>query len=182
MLSFMKTLFTFLFATLILLGCKKDDDVAPGNSFSFNGQNFEISQAILFDRGLVGTGLGHWMELFVLSSGIKVHDASGDYDSTSGNGQFLYFEIFSPSGGALAEGSYVFDPRGTYKSNTFDFSIAIFNSNLSKAAKESSEITAGKVTVTKQGTDYRIIFDCAIADGTRISGTYKGPLKYYSQL
>ncbi len=182
MLNFIKSFIVFLILGFAFSACQKDDDIEPGNNFLFNGKSFELSQAFLVDHGQVGQGLGYWMELFLLSPGIKVHEAGGSIDSTSGKGEFLYFEIFSTVGGALGEGEYVFDPNETYKSKTFDYSIAIFNSNPSKRPEESSQITAGKVTIVKQGTDYSLTFDCAVADGTRITGTYKGPLKYYSRL
>jgi len=181
MRTFTKSFLLFVVVCSSLLGCKKDEEVAPKNSFSYNGKDFDLSKVIMIDYGLAGPGLGYNIDLLLLPTGITVNELAGNIGTTTGKGDFLYFEIFSAVKDVLADGEYIFDPKETFKGNTFDYATAVFNADYTTNTGEQVEVTTGKLNVKKEGNVYILSFDCEISGGKKLTGFYKGPIKYYSE-
>ena len=166
---------------LVALGCKKDGEPDPNNSFLYDGKEFELSKGLMIDYGQVGPDLGYNLDLFLISPGITIHEVAGKLDETTGKGHFMYFEIFSSVKDILAEGDYVFDTTGTFKGNTFDYSAAVFNVDYDAKISNPIEITSGKISVKKAGSDFVLLFDFEMVGGKKLTGYYKGPIKYYNE-
>ena len=183
MYNFTKSLCVFLFVSLILWGCKDKEEevIVPKNIIAYNGTEYDLSQGLLIDYGQFSKDEGHTQVLFLYSSGITVHENAGKIDSTSGTGQLIYLEMFSPVTGLLADGEYTYDIYKTYKPSTFDYAYAVLNADYYTAEGDLYEMISGKVTVKKEKENYTISFDCIEGEGKHITGFYKGPLKYYDE-
>ena len=170
----------FAFVGLLMTGCQKDDEkIAPRNVFTYNGIEYDLAKGILLDYGQIGKGEGHTQHLYLYSSGISIHESNGKFDSTSGKGHFIYFEIFSPTGGVLADGDYTYDINNTFKASTFDYSYAVLNSDPLTKSGDLYSVFWGDINIKKEDEKYAVTFDCLEAEGKHIAGFYKGALNYY---
>ena len=152
----------------------------PESIITFNGTTYNLANGLLIDYGQYSQKEGNAQVLFLYSSGITIHGAGRQIDSTSGKGNVVYFEIFSPVSNVLGEGEYAFDDAATFFSKTFGFSYVVLNADYNTYNREVHAIIAGKVSVKKTGDVYDINFDCVEGyDGKKISGYYHGPLKLY---
>jgi hypothetical protein len=180
MVNFYKFLFMVLFAVFVFSGCGKDEEVAPKSNLTYDGKTYDLANGLLIDYGQYKKSQGHEQVLFLYSSGVTVHERSGKIDSTSGKGNILYFEIFSPVSNALGEGDYTFDDTATLLAKTFGLSYVVFNADYVTASGEVHEIIQGKVNVKKDGNIYELTFACTEgSDAKKLTGYYKGPLKFY---
>lgn len=182
MSNFSKSLFFALFTLSIFSGCKNDnEEIVPQSEITFDGATYELANGLLIDYGQYSKSEGNQQVLFLYSSGITIHGAEGEIDSTSGKGHVVYFDIYSPVSNVLGDGAYAFDNSSTFLSKTFGgFSYVVLNADYITSGGEVHEIIAGKVTVKKAGDIYDISFDCVEgSDGKKISGFYHGALKFY---
>ena len=180
MLNSTRYFILLLFAVVLFSGCKKDDDIVPQSTITFNGAKYDLANGLLIDYGQFAKTEGNAQVLFLYSSGIKIYEAAGKIDSTSGKGHVVYFEIFSPVANMLGDGDYKFDDNGTFFAKTFGFSYVVLNADYITSGGEVHKIIEGIVSVKKAGNIYDITFDCTEgSDGKKLSGFYKGPLKLY---
>lgn len=184
MYNFTKLLCIFLFISSIMLGCKDKEEeiIVPKNVIAYNGVDYDLSKGILIDYGQFGKDEGHTQVLFLYSSGITVHENEGKIDSTSGTGQLIYLEMFSPVANMLGDGEYTYDIYKTYKPSTFDYAYAVLNADYYAGEGDLYEMISGKVTVKKEKEkdNYTVSFDCIEGEGKHITGFYKGPLTYFN--
>lgn len=162
---------------VLFLSCKKEEVVVEKNQISYDGVNYDLAGGTLLDYGIIGKDEGHTQHLYLFSSGLK--NSEGYFDSTSGKGHVMYFEIFSPVASLLEEGEYVYDINKTYKASTFDDSYLKLNFDYRTNTGDLFTMFWGKISIKKAGTDYDITFDCIEGDGKHVTGYYKGPLSYY---
>lgn len=182
MSHFTKSFFLLVIIGFFFLGCKKDEEVVPKNSMTYDGTDFELTGGVVLNFGQLSSSQGNAQVLFLHSSGIKIHESGGKIDSTSGTGHTLYLEIFSPASTVMGDGEYNFDPYYTYQAKTFGNAYTVFNANYATSEGEFHEIMSGKVIVKKEGTDYTITFDCKEdLAGKQLTGFYKGSLKIYDE-
>ena len=180
MLHFTKLLCVFLLVGLILSGCKKDEkEVDPANTVSYDGVSYDLAKGLLLDFGQHAKGQGYNIDVYLMSSGLTVHEKGGMPDSTSGKGELVFFEMFSPVANSLAAGTYNFDGLQSAAVSTFDFGETFINANYQTGTGEVYRIVSGKVVVEKNNEIYTLTFDCTDYLGKPIKGFYKGQLKYY---
>ncbi|MDP3442496.1 MAG: hypothetical protein Q8T08_06495 [Ignavibacteria bacterium] len=98
----------------------------------------------------------------------------------SGIGHSIYFEIYTSTSKKLDLGTYEYDSTGTGEPGTFVFGECIADYNSETEEGVNLELSEGTLTVTKNDGVYEISFDCTAEDGTRVTGYYKGSLKYYN--
>lgn len=180
MLNFSRFLLRVLCTVLVFSGCKQNEEVGPKNILTYDGKTYDLANGLLIDYGQSKKSQGHEQVLFLYSSGVKVYESLGKIDSTAGKGNILYFEIFSPVSNALGEGEYTFDNTATLMAKTFGLSYVVFNADYVTSAGEVHEIILGKVNVKKDGSLYELTFACTEgSDGKKLTGYYKGALKFY---
>ncbi|WP_221390560.1 hypothetical protein [Dyadobacter sp. NIV53] len=182
MLVFTKSLCIFFLIGFLFTGCKKDEEVVPKSIITINGVDYDLSQALLIDYGPFATGQPNAQVLFLSSSGVQFHEVNGKLDSISGVGHAIYFELSGSVPNALTDGEYAFNPFGPpYKGETFLYSYAVFQADFVTFDGEFYEISAGKITVKKEDSQYAISFDCTEIEGKHITGFYKGALKFFDE-
>lgn len=180
----MKKIFTPFIAVLILIvfvsGCKKDkNDSASSNKFTYNGADYNLSKGFLENYGMGSNGVYN-LDLTMLSSNFTIHERGGAIDSISGTGDGLYFETYTSLPGKLDVRDYVYDANSTGANGTFDFGMLILGYNVSAETGTVFEITAGKISVTNNGSEYEISVNCTASNGKTITGYFKGSLNYYN--
>jgi hypothetical protein len=165
--------------TLILVGCKKDEEEPKKNAVSFNGVEYDLSFGTLENFGKDPLDPAYNVDLTLYSSGFTL-PASGNLDLLTGAGEIIYFELFTSGSTALDSRDYVFDATASGNNGTFDYSILGVNFNASFYDGDLYEITQGKISVDKSGDEYEITIDCKEASGKAITGDFKGKLYYYN--
>ena len=178
----MKNLSKFIVAAFMLsvffMGCKKDDDT-PKNHMTYNDTEYDLSQGVLENYGQVSRSSVYNFDLVLLSSGFVIHDSNGEFDSLSGSGHGIVFELFTSSFDDLAVGDYVYDAQSE-SAGTFDYANGVLDYDMETETGTEFEINGGKLTVVQNGNEYEVNFDCTTTvNGKKITGFYKGSLKYY---
>jgi hypothetical protein len=173
------------FALLVFIwsACKDKEEVYPHNAVTYKGTEHELSNGLLIDYGKFLPNEGNYYELFLSSTGVRIHEVDGTIDSLSGTGTAIFFQLFSNSENELKEGEYTFDySYGPYKASTFFYSYAVFDEIFSEPRFEKIyEAVEGKVSIKRKDKEYLITFDCEEKGGEHITGFFKGPLKLYDE-
>ncbi|MCE6990358.1 hypothetical protein [Dyadobacter sp. CY323] len=179
---FTNYLSAILLMSVLLIGCKDDKEVVPKSTISYDGSDYDLSNAVLLDYGRYPPHEGSYQELFLSSPDVVIREKAGKIDSVYGTGHAIFFRLFTAGIGELAEGEYTFDfSNGPFESGSFVYSYAVFNANFVLRNQVAHVMIAGTVTVKKEKTDYRITFDCVEDTGKHINGFFKGPLKVYDE-
>jgi len=160
----MKKLFKPFIAVLLLslfvVRCKKDEEESVKNYFNYNGTEFALSQGFLENYGKYGDDEGYNIDLILLSSDFTIHEGSGEIDSISGKGDILLFEIYTSLPDKLDVRDYMYDATESGAAGTFDWGILGMDLNMETETGTAYEITAGKVSVTSNGSTYEITIHC----------------------
>ena len=179
MKNLFKPLIAVLVISLFIAGCKKDKkEETVKNYFNYNGSEYILSQGFLENYGKYEDE-GYNIDLTLLSSDFTIHEGSGDIDSISGKGDILLFEIYTSLPNKLDVRDYIYDATESGAAGTFDWGVIGMDLNIMTETGAAYEITAGKVSVTSNGSAYEITINCT-ANGKTITGYYKGSLKYYN--
>jgi hypothetical protein len=179
---FTNYLSAILLISVLLIGCKDDEEVVPQSTISFDGVDYKLSKAILLDYGKYPPHEGSYQELFLSSPEVLIREKAGKIDSVYGTGHAIFFRLFTSGVGELSEGEYKFDfSSGPFESGSFVYSYAVFNANFVRRTEVPHIMIAGTVTVKKENADHRITFDCVEDTGKHIKGFFKGPLKVYDE-
>ncbi len=166
-------------ALVITASCKKDDDDDNGqkNHLKYDGTEYNLGQGFLENYGLVDESIYN-LDLILLSSSITIYETQGEIDSASGSGAIIYFEMYTSSATVLEAGTYQYD-ESSMDAMSFDYADFALDFDVETEEGEWIEITAGTVTVSKDGNTYTITFDCTAEGGKKVTGSFKGTLKYY---
>lgn len=175
-----KPIIAILLLSLIVGGCKKDEKETVKNYFNYNGTEFTLAKGFLENYGKSAADEGNNIDLTLLSSAFTIHVKNGEVDSISGTGDALYFEIFTSLPDKLDVRDYLYDATESYAAGTFDIGMVGMGFNMETETGSAFDITAGKVSVTSNGSEYEITINCTTSNGKTITGYYKGPLAYYN--
>jgi hypothetical protein len=173
--------FLVLFAfSALLAGCKKDADTGRKNLIEYDGKEYALSLGFMENYGKYYESEGYNIDLTLMSSGFKIHEANGEIDSVSGTGNAIYFEMFTTDSTELDSRIFTYDPEGTREAGTFDNGQVGINFNAQTQEGDIYNIAQGTVTVSLSGTEYEITIACKDVSGKDITGYFKGKLKYYN--
>jgi hypothetical protein len=179
MKTFMFTLAVILLLSFPIAGCKKDSnkDESKKNLLLIDGTEYAISKGYLEYYGLNGSGFN--IDLTLFSSGISIDETMGMPSPSSGSGNMIYFEMYSPDSDKLAQRDYAYNSAGN--SGSFDLASYILDWNIAVEPDiDFIPITAGTVKVIKNGTEYELSFSGTDQNNKVISVYYKGSLKFYT--
>ncbi len=157
-----------------------DDDDKSSNKDSYlkvEDTEYSLSFGILEYWGEETTDGPYYLDLY-LAGGFTLTDDDDDY-TVEGEGNVIYFELYSSNSTSLTAGEYTYDTT-SYEAFTFDYSDYLVNYNLeTDEYDEMGEISSGTIDVSKDGSTYKISIDCMSSDGTAITGYFEGTLDYY---
>ncbi len=182
----MKLLTGVLLAATLLLGCKKDDDnnSKTKNYFKVGDTEYDLSAGILENYGTDDNNSWHYgfnTDLTLYSEGLTLQAEDDDWELV-GEGHGIYFELFSTTGNALDTEDYVFTLTEPCPIGTFDDGGCTINYDSEQeenSDEEDFDFAGGTVSVSKSGNEYTITIDCTSENGKRITGFYKGTLRYF---
>ena len=156
-----------LFGMLITISSCGDDD--PANSFTYNGNTYELTAGYLSD---VGGNLNntHDFDVFLVSSGISTTGSV-----FTGMGELIYLDLNTSSSAGLETGTY------NWSSARDAFTVVpgselFLEYDLSDLSGQQIRFMSGTVNVTVNGSEYTIDFNME-SNGSTIAGSYTGPLQ-----
>jgi hypothetical protein len=163
--------------SIVLASCsKKEEEPAPKptNFFTVDGTEYSLSEGLTLEFGGDAT-TGYNFDLLVFSSGL---DPDTSNESFTGEGELMYFELWSTSTTGLAAGTYTINPNSIPNACTSNFISINLNGSTGSSDTE-YEGSAGTVTIAVDGSTYSIDFDLTVTGGKTLTGNYTGTLPNY---
>jgi len=167
---------------LLMFNCGDDDDdsnnVIPqaDNVLIVGDVSYDLEWGSLLNYGEFEPGIIN-IDLDLWSTGIIEPESGCDVEE--GEGQGLYFEMFTSNETSLDDGTYTYnmDPALT----TWDYGD--YNLNLSSSNPDTNGdlwvvLESGTVSIEKTGSNYNISWDLVDVNNVSITGTYSGSLNY----
>lgn len=172
---------------LTFIGCSGDNDSENNNSnnpvfenvLTIDGTEYPLESGSLLNYG-GQSGLFN-LDLDLWSTGIQVSDCQSD---CSGQGQDIYFEMWTSNPNYLDSGSYTVvndDTNEDYSIGDISYSDFVIDLDCSTIENQEPnwlEISSGNVDVQRSGNTYTISWDLTGYQGEDITGTYSGTLLY----
>lgn len=180
----MKLLTVALLASTLFISCnKKDDDSGTNNYLIIDSKEYGLSAGFLGNYGTDNENSLHYgynTDLLLYSEGLSIQLKENDEWYLVGNGHGIYFEMFSATGNYLDNEDYVFNSTEPHPIGTFDYGHYVINYDTENGySGDEDDVVSGKVSVYKNGSEYNITIDCASTNGKKITGFYKGTLRYF---
>ncbi len=152
-----------LLATVTLVGCEKDpveEDPTPvvkENQFTHDGTKYALSNMYLMKYGMTNpNGPSYNFDFLATSSGIT-YDVTED--EFGGQGDAVYFEMFSADSTGIASGTYTLDSNQTGNALTFSAGECFINFSPTSGSGDMYEIATGNIVVVRTGTTYEFTFN-----------------------
>lgn len=161
---------------LLMFNCGDNDDsnrVDPtaDNVLVVGDVSYDLEWGSILNYGEYESGIIN-LDLEIWSNGV-IEPESGC--EVSGEGQGLYFEMFTSNETSLDDGTYTFNMNPAL--GTWDYGD--YNLDLTNEAEDSwIEINSGTVSIDKTGSNYNISWDLVDVDGVSIRGNFSGGLNY----
>jgi hypothetical protein len=179
---FLKATLGLFTASLFLISCNNDDssndDSSTDNNISFDGTEYDLSQGYVLHYDDDMDSLSFY-QLTLYSSSFEItYDDDAYIDDITGEGQTLSFEINSSTSDDIALGTYTYSAHNSSTAGTFSYATASTYSNFETDELNSSEITDGTLTISKNGSSYTLSFDLTDEDGVSVTGYYSGLVEY----
>ncbi len=178
-----KFLIVLFVMSSVFAGCDKDKDkdddtdsvvVAPTNYFMHGTTSYDISQCLMFGYGEYQPGIFS-IDINFITPGITLHQSNGQIDSTSGNGNIVYFELMTSDATLLDVGTYTYSDGTTSEIKTFEYGGAIIDYKSDGTGDETEyEVASGTLTVISNSSTIEITYDCIDLTGNVLKGHYKG--------
>jgi len=169
-----RTIALLTLISIVYTSCsKKEEEPAPKttNFFTVDGKEYSLSEGITIEYGGDAT-TGYNFDLIVFSSGLEADIIN---ETFTGEGEFMYFELWSTSATGLAAGTYTIAPSATPNACTSNTIYIKYNSTTELSENE-YEGSSGTITIAVDGTTYSIDFDLSIIGGKALTGNYTGTL------
>jgi hypothetical protein len=148
---------------VVFSSCKKDKDDAPASYFTYDGKTYETKHADAEAEGEFATATFASVEMG---------------SATSGKVSMVSFMFGQPE---LKAGTFTFkssaDDAFDATKNFFGaFAVIDFEAANQQSGTWLEEITAGTITIAKDGTNYNITYELNF-DGKVVSGKYSGAIQ-----
>ena len=166
----------------MLFSCeKKDNEPSDGSgNLKIGNQSYSLTSGTIWNYGeddsFDENYEGYELSLSLYSNGLS----ENGWDNYVGSGLYLTCEIYSASRDAFVEEEYEFRSYilNSFPAGTFTYSgYGRFNDS-DENDYSWNDITAGTITINKEGDTYTVSINCANASGEEVSGTYTGKLSY----
>lgn len=166
----LRVLFMLLLAVAMTsVSCNKDDDDnGSGDSFTYNGTTYDLSQGYIISYGNNGNESFDF-DVVLVSEGL-VLDADGDF---SGTGDYVLLDLNTNSSAGLVDGTYTYDEDEEDR-DSFILTFGDAGINFNPASGSGTLLEANAGTVTVDGDE--ITFDLTIPGGQKIEGSFEGML------
>ena len=184
MKNIMKLLIGALVVSTVLISCKKDKDKETKNFLKIGETEYDLSAGLLTNYGKANNGdlhLGYNTDLTLYSKGLLLQTGEDDWDLI-GKGHAIYFQMFSSAGNVLDNMKYTYSSAIPSPIGTFDGGQYIINYVSETEDTDFADIMlSGEVNVSINGSEYTISINCTGKNGKKITGFYKGTLRYFDR-
>lgn len=162
------------------------DDLDEINFFTVGDSKYNLAAGVIENYGKYEyeddfevSYNGYRTDLILFSEQITFEENEDEDEGSSliGNGQVIYFNMFSKTGDSLDVGVYTFTNEEPCPIGTFYESFYILDYDSESETITPEVIKDGTVTVLKDGNEYIIKIDCTSESDKEITGIYKGTLK-----
>lgn len=159
-------------SAVVVVGCKKDDEVV--SKFSYELNDYILNQGSQINYGATAHSPATYeFEVILTGSGITWDDTENDI---TGKGSFVRFNLYSTKSDFIAGGSYVFDGFESQDSLTFNFSEVGIDFDFAIDTISPMEIKTGIINVKKRSNLYEFDFELYTLEKKQIKGMYTGLL------
>ncbi len=168
---------------IVLISCDKDDQDSSANKnfLKVDDIEYDLSAGIIENYGIdVGNNwhFGYNTDLLLYSKNLSFQMDEDEWELI-GNGQAVYFEMFSTTALSLDNTDYLYTSSEPCQIGTFDDADYIINYESDDESElDSQGIANGSVKVSKSGSTYSITINCTSKNGKNVTGFYKGALHY----
>ena len=170
-----------LILTFSFVACSGgDDDNNDSNSpsqadvLSIGGTDYELDSGNLTDFGNDSTNNANNIDLDLMGGGIT----AACNDDWTGQGQDIYFEMWTSQGGFLDSGTYqINEDYSLFNISYADYALDMNLDDIS-AEWDWIMIDSGSVDVERSGDNYTISWDTIDVNGNVVAGSYSGTLSY----
>ena len=193
-----KLLLSLIAISILITSCEKEDNIDSDSEFlnylKVGDKKYELSLGALKNNGeMDGLYEGFNTPIWLVSEGVTITDNGNSEDKNNfgsidikGKGHFIYFELFSTKGDQLDNITYKVDPGGyPHDLKTFSIGEYFINEDFDSFYREdsqSNDLFDGGVTVNKEGDEYEISINFEDEEGVKVTGYYKGKLKYFEAI
>jgi PKD repeat protein len=144
--------------------------VTKANEIRYDGNKYPLTKGYIDYYGDY-YGLGNYnFDVYLVDNGITITQSN-----FFGTGNYLYFEMWSPSSSMLMPGTYTF--ASNY--NSYTFSIGKVKFNYGTTTQTSYYCISGSVTVSQSGSDYIFDITLILENGKTLTAYYKGAVTFY---
>jgi hypothetical protein len=148
--------------------CKKDEDAVRENSFSYNGENFSITNGFFKDYGANDAESADFDIYF--TSGI-----TKDGSSLTGTGDIVYLDLNSPNLDEIASGTYTWTD-GARAANTIVSGYVGMDYDYDLESGTNYDLVGGTVKISVSDSNYEIEYTLELTNGETVTGYYNGSL------
>ncbi len=186
-----KLLTGLILASSLLMSCDKKDDGDKNDDANKVTKNFlkvgdieyNLSAGILENYGAdddTSWYYGYSTDLLLHSEGLIVETDEENEYSLVGKGHGIYFEMYSTTGNTLDNVKYAFTSDEPCSIGTFGYGAYVINydSEVDESGDQ-AEFASGTVIISKSGSEYSVTIDCTGFNGKKVTGFYKGTLRYF---
>ena len=160
--------------SIVFTSCSKKEEEPtpkPTNFFTVDASEYSLNEAFTIEYGGDAT-TGYNFDLLVFSSGL---DPDVSNENFTGEGEFMYFELWSTSTTGLAAGTYTIN-LNTIPNACTSTNIRINHNGATGSNDAEYAASAGTVTIAVDGATYSIDFDLTVTGSKTLTGNYTGTL------
>jgi len=176
----MKKIVYFFCLIIIVFGCTDNNDnetPSQNNYLKVDNAIHAIDSGYLIKSWVVNTEGIYQYDLYLYTEKVEFITLNSQYDSVSGFGNIVGFQLFSSDKDGLNNDTYVYNK--TKNTSTFSWSTYFIEYDLVNLTyKENSGINNGEMVVSHIDKLYTISFDCDAENGKQITGYFNGKLRY----
>ena len=158
-----------IFAAILLLQCTKESTIPKKDIHS----NTPGTAGSIIDLGVVSGETRH-MSLTLTGVSTMLNGTADNPEETSSN---INLVLYTDTDGIINDGIYVYSESPEPEPFTFT-SASVYMSLGDQDAISAFFMNGGAISVTREGTSYKVSFDGTLASGHTISGSFEGRLSY----
>jgi hypothetical protein len=177
-----KTAMLAIALIISLVSCKKDEKIKT-NSFNYHQKTSEIGTVLAFQDGESEIADVYGIGLLFFEKTLTVHYKNGEPDSLSGKGDVLVLYFLTDDKNVINSGVYNLNSSTAsskeFTIDTDESGILIDVDSFETGPAGMLDLSSGKVTLVKNGSEYEITLNMNSNVNSTITGYYKGiPTQY----
>ncbi len=146
--------------------------VTKTNGMQYDGNTYPLNKGHLMNLGIEVNNFYN-LNVYLVSDDITITGID-----MAGTGNVVFLNLWTNSPTELNPGTYLFSENISLQ--TFSKGLVALNFNVETELGEKYECTEGKVTISKNGTEYIFDVSLTLENGKTVNAYYKGAITYYN--